>query len=377
MKRSMVKMVLAASVLLPMCASTLAASAKPSKARIDAVMAEYNRTDGPGCAVSVVQNGAVAYENGYGMANLEHQVPITPDTVFYIASVSKQFTAAAVALLAEEGRISLQDDLRKYVPEMPDYGKPIAIHNLIHHTSGLRDYLNLWDQSHQSFADSISELQAIEIIARHPGLEFPTGDKYQYSNSNYMLLSLIVKRASGMSLRQYAEEKMFKPLGMRHTHFHDDRTMIVPNRASAYFKRAAKDGGGPDGGELGLFQTSFDLVGDGGLLTTVRDLVLWDRNYYHNVLGTRGQALIEQLTSTEPLNDGSANAYAFGLQIGEYGGLKSVSHGGSFIGYRSMLMRIPQRQLSVIMLCNAAEADTGKLSKQIVDLYLGTGQKQK
>jgi len=372
MKRSMVRMVLAASVLLPICAATLAAPAKPSKSQIDAVMAEYDRADGPGCALSVVRNGAVAYENGYGMANLEHHVPITPDTVFYIASVSKQFTAAAVALLAEEGKISLQDDLRKYVPEMPDYGKPIAIHHLIHHTSGLRDYLNLWDQSHQSFADSISELQAIEMIARHSGLEFPTGDKYQYSNSNYMLLSLIVKRASGMSLRQYAEEKMFKPLGMRHTHFHDDRTMIVPNRASAYFKRDAKDGD-----KLGLFQTSFDLVGDGGLLTTVRDLVLWDRNYYHNVLGQRGQGLIDQLTSTEPLNDGSANSYAFGLQIGEYNGFKSVSHGGSFIGYRSMLMRIPERRLSVLMLCNAAEADTGKLSKQIVDLYLGTGQKQK
>lgn len=366
---------------LPMAASLLAtamtmtslpasgAAGHSLEARVDEVFAEWNKPDTPGCALSVMRDGKPAYERGYGMANLDYHEPITPDTVFYIASMSKQFTAAAVALLAEEGKISLGDDLRKYVPEIPAYEKTITIANLVHHTSGLRDYLGLWHDAGRSYADSIPEKEAIALIAKQDKLEFTPGSAYRYSNSNYFLLSVIVKRASGKSLRQYAEERIFAPLGMRSTHFHDDATLIVPLRASAYFRRDAAQGGG-----LALFQSSFDLVGDGGLLTTVRDFQLWDRNFYHNVLGRRGQKLIDQLLSTEPLSDGKPNDYAFGVVPGEYRGLRSVGHSGNFLAFSTDFIRIPERRLTVVVYCNSDEAEAKAMSRKVLDLYLDEGR---
>ncbi|MBL8267040.1 serine hydrolase domain-containing protein [Steroidobacter sp.] len=332
--------------------------------RVDAVFAPVSRTDGPGCAVTVVKDGQVVHERGYGMANLDYRVAISPDTVFYIASVSKQFAAAAIALLAEEGKISLDDDIRKYVPEIRKYKKPILVRHLVHHTSGLRDYLDLWSSSGRSYADSIPEAEAIALIAKQDGLDFLPGSQYKYSNSGYFLLSVIVKRASGQSLSQYTEAKIFAPLGMRNTHFHDDRTRIVPNRATAYFTKKPEEGAGQ-----GAFQTSFDLVGDGGLLTTVRDMVRWDQNFYNNVLGTRGAALIEQLQSTEPLTDGKPSTYAFGLMHRDLEGLKAIGHSGSFIGFRADYLRIPEQKLSAITLCNGA-MDAGKMNREALSIFL-------
>lgn len=334
--------------------------------RVDAVFAPVNRTDGPGCAVTVVKDGKVVHERGYGMANLDYRVAISPETVFYIASVSKQFAAAAIALLAEEGKISLNDDIRKYVPEIPAYKKkpPILVRHLVHHTSGLRDYLALWSDSGRSYADSIPEAEAIALIAKQDGLEFTPGSQYKYSNSGYFLLSVIVKRASGMSLSQYTEAKIFAPLGMRNTHFHDDRTRIVPNRATAYFTKKPEEGQGQ-----GAFQTSFDLVGDGGLLTTVRDMVRWDQNFYNNVLGTRGAAFIEQIQSTEPLTDGKQSTYAFGLMHRDLDGIKAIGHSGSFIGFRADYLRIPEQKLSAITLCNGA-MDAGKMNRETLSIFL-------
>lgn len=334
--------------------------------KVDAVFAPWNRSDSPGCAVAVVRDGQVVHERGYGMANLDYGIAITPDTVFYIASVSKQFTAAAVALLAEEGKISLEDDIRKYVPEIPAYQQPIRVRHLVHHTSGLRDYLGLWTDSGRSYADSIPEQEAIALIARQDGLEFAPGSQYSYSNSGYFLLSVIVKRASGKPLSQYAQEKIFAPLGMKDTHFHDDRTRIVSNRASSYFKKKPEEGGG-----LGLFQTSYDLVGDGGLLTTVRDLVRWDQNFYRNTLGTRGAALIEQLQSTEPLTDGKPSTYAFGLMHREIEGMKAIGHSGSFLSFTADYVRIPEQRLSAITLCNSS-VNPGKLNRDALLAYRST-----
>lgn len=332
-------------------------------ARVDAAFASWNRADTPGCAVAVVHNGHVIHERGYGMANLDYGIAITPDTVFYIASVSKQFTAAAVALLAEEGKISLDDDIRKYVPEIPSYQQTIRVRHLIHHTSGLRDYLALWSKSGRSYADSITEAEAIALIARQDGLEFTPGSTYNYSNSGYFLLSVIVKRASGKPLSQYAQEKIFTPLGMRNTHFHDDRSLIVPNRASAYFKRKPEQGGG-----FGIFLTSYDLVGDGGVLTTVRDMVRWDRNFYRNELGTRGATLIAQLQSTEPMNDGTPGEYAFGLLPRQIDTMKAVGHPGTFIGFNADYVRIPDRRAAMITLCNG-DVGVTKLSGEVLAAY--------
>jgi CubicO group peptidase (beta-lactamase class C family) len=332
-------------------------------ARVDQVFSEWDKPDSPGCAVGVFRNGKVAYERGYGMASLEHSVPITADTVFYIASVSKEFTAAAVVLLAEEGKISLDDDIRKYVPEIPAYERPITLRHLIHHTSGLKDYLVLWHESGRSHMDSIPEGEAIALIARQDGLEFTPGSQFKYSNTGYFLLSVIVKRASGMPLSAYAEKNIFKPLGMTNTHFRDDRTRIVPHRASAYFR---PEGSAEKG--LSVYLSSFDLVGDGGLLTTVRDFYLWDQNFQHNILGKRGKAFIDQLLTTEPLSDGTPNNYAFGLMLRDYKGAKTVGHGGAFLAFRADYVHVPVLNVSVVALCNQNEIAAGELTRKVMDI---------
>ncbi|MBL8266069.1 serine hydrolase domain-containing protein [Steroidobacter sp.] len=350
------------SVVAPASADVATADISAS---VDALFAPWNRADGPGCAVAVVNDGKVVHERGYGMANLDYGIAITPDTVFYIASVSKQFTAAAIALLAEEKKISLDDDLRKYVPEIPAYQKPILVRHLVHHTSGLRDYLELWTKSGRSYADSIPEAEAIASIARQDALDFTPGSAYYYSNSGYFLLSVIVKRASGKPLSQYAQEKIFGPLGMKNTHFHDDRSRVVPNRATAYFKNKA------DETAFSEFRTSYDLVGDGGVLTTVRDLVRWDQNFYQNKLGTRGAALISQLESTEPLTNGNPGEYAFGLLRREIGGMKAIGHPGTFIGFKADYVRIPAQRTSMITLCNG-DVEVTKLSSSVLSAYRPT-----
>jgi CubicO group peptidase (beta-lactamase class C family) len=330
-------------------------------AKVDSVFSLWNKPDSPGCAVAVIKDGAIIYKRGYGMANLEQRVPIAPDTAFYICSTSKQFTAMSIALLEEQGKLSLDDDIRKYLPEMPAYERPVTIRHLIHHTSGLRDYLMLWTLAGRNFADSIAEAEAIELIARQKSLNFTPGDQYLYSNSGYFLLSVIVKRASGKSLREFADEYIFKPLGMRNTHFHDDKTMLIPRRADGYNPRS-------DG--FSLVKTSFDLVGDGGLYTTAEDLFLWDQNFYHNKLGKGVQSLIDRVLTRGKLNSGKEISYAFGLGIEEYRGLKMVAHGGAFIGFRTEMIRFPEQKFSVIVLSNLGTTDASLFAKKVADIYL-------
>lgn len=331
-------------------------------AKVDHLFTLWDKPDSPGCAVAIIKDGAIIYKRGYGMANLEQRIPIAPDTAFYICSTSKQFTAMSIALLEEQGKISLDDDIRKYLPEMPAYERPVTIRHLIHHTSGLRDYLMLWTLAGRSFADSIAEAEAIALIARQKSLNFTPGDQYLYSNSGYFLLSVIVKRASGKSLRDFADQYMFKPLGMRNTSFHDDKSMLIPRRA---------DGHNPRIGGFSLVKTSFDLVGDGGLYTTAEDLFFWDQNFYRNRLGKGSQSLIDRVLTRGKLNDGKEISYAFGLGIGEYRGLKMVGHAGSFIGFRSEMIRFPEQKFSVIVLSNLGNVDTDKLARKVADIYLG------
>lgn len=343
-------------------ARPVAAQAGPSPAAVDSVFAAYDHTTTPGCALGVYRDGAIVYQRGYGMADLNQGVPITPETVFYIASTSKQFAAFAIALLAEEGRISLDDPVRRHVPELPAYADAITIRHLVHHTSGLRDYLGLWGLSGRSFADRIPEEQALALIAGQRATNFPPGSEWSYSNSGYFLLSLIVKRVTGSSLAQYSEEKIFGPLGMAHTHFHDDGQRIVPRRAEGY-QGSSRDG-------FSIVRTSFDLVGDGGLLTTVGDLLAWDSNFYRNRLGRGGQGLIDLVTTPGTLTGGKPHTYAFGLMRSSYRGLETVAHGGSFIGFRAALTRFPAQRFSVAVLCNDAAASADGLALRVADLFL-------
>lgn len=329
--------------------------------RIDEIFAQYNHTNSPGCAVGVIQEGRLVFARGYGMASLELGVPNSPQTVFYIGSTSKQFVAAAAMLAEVDGYLSLDDDIRQYVPEIPDYGQPITIRHLIHHTSGLRDYLSLMNMGGWPFENVYTDAWTIDLVARQQALNFEPGERNLYSNSGYFLLAEIVGRATGSSLREYTDRRMFEPLGMVHTHFHDDRRMVVPNRAMAY-----SPGGN---GEFRLeWYTNFDKVGSGGLLTTVEDMFLWDQNFYHDRLADG--MFRERMLTRGALTNGTELAYAFGLAHGEYRGRATVRHGGAFMGFRAEHLRFPNEALSITVLCNLASTQPARLADQVADIYL-------
>ena len=328
--------------------------------RVDKVFAQWDKPGSPGCALGVIKDGALIYKRGYGMASLEHNIPISSTSVFRIGSTSKQFSALSILLLVEEGKLSLDDDIRKYLPEMPDYGSPVTIRHLIHHSSGIRDYLTLMSLAGKSDDDFYTDEDVVVMLARQRELNFNPGDRFLYSNSGYFLLSQIVKRASGQSLREYAAEKIFGPLGMQNTHLHDDHTLIVQNRAAGYSPR--KDGG------YQINMTTLGMVGDGGVFTTVEDLLQWDRNFYHNRLG--GENLIEKMLTPGVLNNGEEQDYAFGLRGSSYEGLRMVSHGGAFVGFRAEMIRFPAEQFSVICLCNRSDANPSRLARRVADIYL-------
>ena len=322
----------------------------------------------------MIRDGRFIYQRGYGMANLDHNIPLSPTSVFYIASTSKQFAAASVALLARQGKISLDDDIRKYMPEMPRYQHPVTIRQLVHHTSGIRDYLTLMSLAGMRYEDVYSEEEMVALPARQKELNFTPGDEHLYSNSGYFLLSVIVKRASGKSLRQFADEQIFKPLGMSHTHFHDDRAMVVKNRVTSYFPKR-------EGGFGVHVNNNFDKVGDGGLLTTIEDLARWDRNFYDYQVG--GKAFVDQLLTPGQLNNGEKLQYAFGLSVGEYKGVKMVSHGGGFFGFRTEMIRFPEQKFSVICLCNLGSINAAGLARQVADhlpgrsAHSGSGERER
>ncbi len=339
-----------------------AQAAEPRAARIDALLWQWNRSDSPGAMVAVVENGEIVFAHDYGMADLEQGVPIRAETTFSLASMSKQFAAAAVALLAEQGRLKLDDDVRRYIPELPDYGHRITVSDLVHHTSGLRDYLQLWGLSGRAMTDSMPEDQILDLIARQKALNYVPGERYLYSNTGYQLISLLVHRASGQPLSTFAEKNLFAPLGMRHTHFHDDITRLVPFNAAPYARR--------DGGGFALVRTQVALVGAGKAYSTVGDLALWDANFYANRLGKGGPALIRQLQTTARLNDGKSIEYAFGLNVTHYRGLEAVRHSGASTGISTSMIRFPGQRVSVIVLGNVAQLGASALSERIADIWL-------
>lgn len=334
----------------------------PRTKEVDKIFASWDKLDSPGCSLGIIQEGRFIYERGYGMANLEYGIPLTSQSVFRIGSTSKQFTAMCIVLLEEEGKISLDDNLREYFPEMPDYAESITIRQLLHHTSGVRDYLTLMSLKGARDDDFYTDPEVVDMIARQKELNFAPGDEFLYSNSGYFLLAEIVKRVTGDSMRVYAEDKIFKPLGMTHTHFHDDHTQIVKSRASGYGRKK--------GGDFWINMTTLGMIGDGGVFTSVDDLLLWDQNFYDNKLGKADKSLIDKMLTPGVLKSGEKLDYAFGLGISEYKGLKMVSHGGSFVGFRADMIRFPEQKFSVIVLANLGNINPSRLAKQVADIYL-------
>jgi CubicO group peptidase (beta-lactamase class C family) len=330
--------------------------------RVDKVFAKWDSTATPGCALSVIKDGQIIYKRGYGIADLDHDIPISPETVFHVASISKQFTAAAIVLLVQERKISLDDDVHKYIPELPDFGVPITIRQLIYHTSGLRDQWELLGLAGWRYSlDLITDDDVLELVSRQKELNFKPGDQHVYCNTGYTLLAQIVKRVSGQSLREFTARRIFIPLGMKNTHFRDDHAEIVKHIAYGYI-----DASGGNGYRLSV--TNFDTVGATSLMTTVEDLALWDENFYHPRVG--GPELVEQQLQRGKLNSGKQLEYAFGLEHGTYRGLRTVDHGGADAGYRADLVRFPEQHFSVACLCNKGEINPSGLTRDVADIYL-------
>ncbi len=332
----------------------------PSRASLDRVFSDWSSKDGPGCSAAASRDGRTVYEAGYGSANLEADVPITPASIFHAASVSKQFTAMSVLLLAREGKLSLDADVRTYLPELPDYGHRITLRHLLTHTSGLRDQWDLLALARGRFEeDRITEADVLDIVTRQKSLNFVPGTEYLYSNTGYTLAAIIVGRVSGKPLRQFADERIFKPLGMTRTHFHDDYTMLVKGRTSAYEK-------GKDGWHVDI--PNYDTYGATSLFTTVGDLLKWQENFRHPVVGD--EAILRQMQTSAVLANGDTTGYGLGVQIGSNAGMKLVGHSGADAGYRAYTGRYPEHTFAVAVLCNAGPTDPADLAAKVAGLYL-------
>jgi CubicO group peptidase (beta-lactamase class C family) len=348
--------------------SSAARAADAMEDRIDKLVLQTVKPDGPGCAVLVVDDGKIVFERAYGIADMATGRPITTATAFDIGSMTKQFTAACIALLAEQGQISLDEDLRKYLPEMPAYEAPIRIRHLIHHTSGVRDFVLLSFLKGLPVGETYDGPVLFDLLARQKELNFRPGEVQSYSNSGYLLLGVIVRRVTGMSVGEYAEKHLFDPLGMMRTSYHRDPERIGENVALGH---AAQGEGkyrrtnvAPDTQDLGF----------GGIYTTVEDLYRWDQNFYKNKIG--GESFNTLLQTPGTLNNGDRLTYAFGLRMGEHGGLRTVGHQGGSPSYNAFIVRFPERKFSVICLANYA-LNTTKLSYEIADLYLGLPKEEK
>jgi CubicO group peptidase (beta-lactamase class C family) len=338
------------------------------EAAVDEVFEDLTASGSPGCALGVYRNGQMIYAKGYGLANVEEGVPITPKSVFDIGSTSKQFTAASILLLEKQGKLSVNDDVRKYLPELPDYGNKITILNLLNHTSGLRDYLTLMELAGIPTDSVTTDEDALALIARQRVLNFAPGSEWLYSNTGFFLLSTIVKRVSGKTLREFAGENIFTPLGMTQTQFRDSHTSLIANRALAYDANEKRGG-------YTLNVSYFEQTGDGAVHTSVEDLLKWDENFYTGQIG--GKIFLAELQEHGKLNNGKVLDYAKGLNVAEYRGLHTVRHGGSWGGYRAELLRFPDQHFSVACLCNVGNANPARRANEVADVYLASLMKAK
>ena len=330
------------------------------EAKVDQLFAEWDKPNSPGAALAVTRDGKIIYTQGYGTANLEYDIPITPTTIFDIASVSKQFAAFTITTLAHDGKLSLDDDIRMHLPDIPDFGNTITIRHLLHHTSGLRDWVQSLVIAGVAMEDVISFKHILKMVRHQKALNFEPGAAYLYSNTGYNLLAEIVERVTGDSFREWTDTNIFKPLAMTNTHFHDDHQMILKNRAYSYqvvendqFKHAINN---------------TTALGSSSLYSTVEDLAKWMLNFDNTRIGE--QTVIDQMHQRGVLNNGEQISYAFGLNIGEYRTLKTVDHSGSWQGFRSHLIRFPDQKFGVVILCNLDTFNPLHLAQKVADIYL-------
>ncbi len=328
-------------------------------AAIDAVFASWEQPGSAGCAIAVAQNGDLIYSRGYGYANLDYDIPITPQTVFDVGSVTKQFTAAALSMLALEGKLSLDDTIQTWLSEIPEYDWPITLRHMLHHTSGLRNYLNLFPLAGRGDYYPISHAQIRAMMSRQRALIFQPGERYRYSNTAFMLLSQVIERAGGQSLGEMAQERIFDPLGMEGSFMYENLERIVPRRATGY----ARD----DQGRLRIVHNyNFDVAGDGQLYATMEDLLRWD-DYLH---GDDKPAIHPLMLTEGHLNNGDPLGYAQGLVLADYRGLSTVGHSGSSWGFRTQLVRFVEPGLSIAVSCNDDDATPGRFAQRVADHYL-------
>ena len=347
---------------LTFAAAAHAQPAKSKQAEVDRIFGGFN-THTPGCAVGVADHGNVALRAGYGMADLERGVPITADTVFESGSVAKQFTAMAILLLAKQGKLSLDDPLRKYLPELPDYGTPLTIRHVLSHISGLREWRLV-----ATFAGTpegryvLDNHDLLRFASQQRALNFEPGTAYSYTNTGFNIMTIAIERAlaNGKTFEDFTRESIFEPLGMVHTRWRDDFRAIVPGRALAYNPRAG-----------GWIQDTpvENIIGAGGLLSTVGDWLLWNENFTTAKVG--GPDVVRMQQTPARLTNGKTIAYAAGLMIGTFDGFREVSHGGSTGGYRTWIAHYPDKGVSVAVMCNSAQANPTQLGRETARLWTG------
>ena len=333
---------------------------KTLEAKVDQLFAEWDKPDSPGAALAVTRDGETIYKQGYGTANLEYDIPITTKTIFDIASVSKQFAAFAITTLSHDGKLSLDDDLRTHLPDLPDFGNTITLRHLLHHTSGLRDWVQSLVIAGVAMEDVISFKHILKMARHQKALNFEPGEAYLYSNTGYNLLAEIVERVTGDSFRDWTDTNIFIPLAMMDSHFHDDHQMILKNRAYSY--QAIENGG------FKHAVNNTTALGSSSLYSTVEDLAKWMLNFDNTQIGE--QTVVDQMHQRGVLNNGEQISYALGLSIGEYRGLKTVGHSGSWRGFRSHLIRFPEQKFGVVILCNLDTFNPLHLAEKVADLYL-------
>ena len=327
---------------------------------LDHLFAEWDKPDTPGAAVGVFKDGEIVFAKGYGMANLEYDIPNTPNSVFRIASTSKQFTAACIVLLAEQGKLQLTDKLADFFPDFPPYAKDITVWHLLNHTSGIRDYLAVASLKGLRDDDYYEDEDIMRWLVRQQEPNFPAGAEFLYSNSGYWLLGQIVNQVAGMNMADFAQQEIFEPLGMSSTHFHNDHNAIVKNRASGYYPS------GED--EYQISMTTLNMIGDGGIFTTINDIKKWDDAYYQSEV--LSPAFWATMTQKGTLSNGDPIDYAAGLFLEDYRGLPTISHGGAFVGFRAELIRFPEQKMSIAIFANRGDANPSRLAYQIADILL-------
>jgi CubicO group peptidase (beta-lactamase class C family) len=362
----------AATAAVMMLTSSIAI-ADDLRDNIDALFAGIDTGSEPGCAVGVIHQGEYLHKAGYGLANLEHGIPITSRSVFRTGSVGKQFTAMSIAILAERGNLDLDADVHTYLPGLMDYGHKVTIRQMVHHIAGMGDYDHevFRNPDGSEFRFGNEDYWTIEQFydrVTKAGLSHVPGSKYEYSNLAYFLLSQVVESVSGRSLREFAAEEIFGRLDMRASLFNDNVNRIIPNRADGYQQM--------DDGSWEIFMTNNPWVGDGGVYTNIDDFIKWDQNFYNNKLGRGDASLIETVTTPHPdtieySDQGPRNVnYAFGLRVSEVSGEFTIGHSGSWVAFTSDYRRYPDLGLSVVVMCNSSEMSAWQMGEQIGEIAI-------